>query len=420
MAGRKVFVGSLPDGAQESALRDEFAKYGVVEDVFVKPGCEPGRQWAMVTYANPAQAQQAKEATDRLLTLPGSDKPVEVMIARNQNRDSVSQTQMALPHDANSGGAKKIFVGSLPDSITENQIREEFSKYGQIMDLYLKTTCEPHKQWAFITFTSAQEAEVAKASADRQTKFPDAEFPCEVMLARNQGLNGRDPMRPPSQPQPAGVTQGPTKIFVGSLPDNITETVLRAEFSRFGQITDVYLKTGCEANKQWAFMVFATNDQAQNAKDATDRRLVIPGSSQPVEVMFAKFQGKNGQDPLTSVQGGQHQPAPAMPPAHRGGQGGDHHGGGAIPAPPPMSSMPPQYAWRVYQTPQGLAYYHNHATGLTQWECPPELHYSQVAMQQAQAAHAAQAQQASMYGAMYGMPAVAGRPAAQTPMYRPY
>jgi len=380
MAGRKVFVGSLPDGVQEETLRTEFSKYGLIEDIFVKPGCESGRQWAMVTYASSAEANQAKEATDRILTLPGAERPVEVMIARNQNRDA------AAPASDSGGGRKKIFVGSLPDSITETSLREEFSKYGQITDVYLKTGCERHKQWAFITFTSAADAEVAKSSADRTLKFPDSEVECEVMLARNQGMNGRDPLRP--APAPVNLSQGPTKIFVGSLPDDISETLLRAEFSKYGQIMDVFLKTGCESNKQWAFIIFATNSQAQHAKDATDRRLTFPGSAGPCEVMFAKFQGKNGTDPLTSVAGGVVSTMPASP---------------GVPAPPPMTAMPPHYAWRVYQTPQGLAYYHNHATGVTQWECPPELHYSQMAMQQA-----------SMYGAVYGMPG------GHAPMYRPY
>jgi len=417
MAGRKVFIGSLPDGVQESVVREEFAKYGTIEDLFVKTGCEPGRQWAMVTYGSQQQAQTAKEATDRILQLPGADRPVEVMIARNQNKtgnDVMSQPMMMPAVDA--GGRKKIFVGSLPDSITENAIKEEFSKYGQIAELFLKTGCESHKQWAFVTFASAEAAELAKTSADRQTKFPDSEVAVEVMIARNQGMNGRDPIRPvPLAPQPlalAPVAQGPCKIFVGSLPDDITETVLRAEFSKYGQITDVFLKTGCEANKQWAFILFATNAQAQQAKDCTDRRLMFPGAPGPCEVMFAKFQGKNGQDPLATVQAGlAAAPAAPMQPAPPASA--------RIPAPPPMSQLPAQYAWRVYQTPQGLAYYHNHTTNVTQWECPPELGYSQMAMQQAQAAHAAQAQQAtqasqaSMYGAVYAMPPVA-------PMYRPY
>lgn len=409
MAGRKVFVGSLPDGVQEDVLRQEFAKYGIIEDIFVKPGAEPGRQWAMVTYTSQAEAQAAKEATDRILTLPGADRPVEVMIARNQNKTGAGTdvpAYSAVPIYAG-GGPKKIHVGSLPDSITETLLREEFSKYGQITDLYLKTGCDRHKQWAFITFTSGAEAELAKTSTDRTTMFPGAELPCEVIFARNQGLNGKDPLKPPALPPPTAIVSaaetGPTKIFVGSLPDDISETLLRAEFSRYGQIIDVHLKTGCEKNKQWAFIVFASHSQARSAKDATDRRLIMPGSSLPCEVMFAKYQGKHGSDPLSSTSGSALAPMASAPGAAPGG----------IPAPPPLNQLPAQYAWRVYQTPQGLAYYHNHTTGVTQWECPPELHYSQNAMQQAQAAHAAQAQQASMYGAMYAVPAA-------TTMYRPY
>lgn len=406
--GRKIFVGSLPDGVEEALLRQEFGKFGHVEDMFVKPGCEAGRQWAMVTYSTAQQAQMAKEATDRILQLPGGDRPVEVMIARNQNKVGPSNDPMspmpavAIPQQLSDampmGPPKKIFVGSLPDGITESTLREEFSKYGQIIDVFLKTTCERHKQWAFLTFSNGEEAEVAKANTDRQLKFPGSEMACEVMLARNQGMNGKDPLKPMLAPGGAGGAQdfaggqGPTKIFVGSLPDHINETVLRAEFSKYGQIADVFLKTGCDSHKQWAFVVFATHAQAQHAKDSTDRVLMVPGASNPCEVMFAKFQGKNGADPLAS-----------------GGGGGS---GGGIPAPPPMSSMPAGYAWRVYQTPQGLTYYHNHATNQTQWECPVELQYSQMAMQQAQTA-TAMMPQPQMYGAMY-------MPQQAAPMYRPY
>ena len=61
MAGRKIFVGSLPNNISDPALRAEFSKYGQVEEVFVKPGCESGRQWAFVTFATAEQAQHAKE-----------------------------------------------------------------------------------------------------------------------------------------------------------------------------------------------------------------------------------------------------------------------------------------------------------------------------------------------------------------------
>jgi len=403
MAGRKVFVGSLPDDVQEDMLRDEFSKYGVIEDLFVKPGCEPGRQWAMVTFSNASEAQQAKEATDRVLQLPGGSRPVEVMIARNQGKSDPAPAATFGGYGGGYGGygsqpegPKKIFVGSMPDGITESAIREEFSRYGQVTDIYLRDNCDRHKQWAFVTFANAHEAEAAKNATDRILKFPESEVACEVMFSRNQGMNGKDPLKAGAPAimggcmggcMGGGVAQGPTKIFVGSLPDDINETVLRAEFSKYGQIVDVYLKTGCEPNKQWAFIIFASNAQAQCAKDSTDRRLTFPGSPGPCEVMFAKFQGKNGQDPLTAVSGGTYGVAGAMAPAAM-----------------PMTAMPAQY-WRVYQTPQGLSYYHNHATGVTQWECPPELQYAQAAMQQPQA---------GMYGVMYPMSA------SPAPMYRPY
>lgn len=396
MAGRKVFVGSLPDRTGESEIRQAFKQYGDIEDVFVKQNCEPGRQWAFVTFATAQQASDAKEATDRTLRLPGSDRAVEVMVARNQGKFGHGESGPSEQRSEGSGNsssqgnslpsAKKIFVGSLPDNITESMVREEFSKYGQISDLFLKTGCESGKQWAFVTFMHSDEAQAAKSGADRQMLFPGAERPCEVMLARNQGLHGQDPLVP-STNVVANLSQGPVKIFCGSLPDSITESQVRAEFSKYGQITDVFLKTGCETNKQWAFITYATNAQAQQAKDTTDRVLRFPDSTGPCEVMFAKNQGKNGQDPLDKV------------PASRNGAQL------ALPGAP----VPAQYSWRCYYTTAGLPYYHNHSTGVTQWECPPELQYAAMAAQPGMPhMHYGQvpaAMYAPVYGGMYPAPA---------------
>jgi len=44
-------------------------------------------------------------------------------------------------------------------------------------------------------------------------------------------------------------------------------------------------------------------------------------------------------------------------------------------APPPPTTPPPAHLtpWRAYATAAGLPYYHNSTTGVTQWECPPDL-----------------------------------------------
>jgi RNA recognition motif-containing protein len=403
MAGRKIFVGSLPDGCQEETVRNEFGKYGEIEEIFIKEKAEPGRQWAFVTYATAQQAQDAKDGSDRVLQFPGAERPCDVMIAKNQGKFGQTNDGSSASAPA-AAGPKKIFVGSLPDNITEEAVREEFSKFGQISDIFLKAGCEPGKQWGFVSYSSHEEALMAKTSTDKVLRFPDSEKTCEVMLARNQGMNGQDPM---NQPAYSNVPQGPVKLFIGTLPDSITDEILRAEFSRFGQIVDTHLKTGCESGKQWAFLTFATAAQAQQAKESTDRQLVIEGATNPCEVMFAKNQGKYGQD-----QGQGHS-----------GHGGFSMGGGQPPAygqpPPPPVQYP---GWVTYFTATGLPYYHNHATGVTQWEMPREIQYAAMAQQsQAMAQQSQAVYGAAMYGGQAMTPNLYGHQQSMTPVrYGPY
>lgn len=402
---RKVFVGSLPDGIDDFAIRTEFERYGVVEEIFVKQGCEPGRQWSFVTFADAAQAQRAKELCDRVLTFPGSERPCDVMLAKNQGMGGapgpapaaggfglnigLPPVSTAAPH-ANSAlgvdGPRKIFVGSLPDGISDMPIRAEFSKYGQVEDVYIKAGCEIGRQWGFVTFATSQQAQLAKQSADGILMFPGGTRACEVTLARNQGKFGQDAMagsRPPVAFAPvmaapvatpiaiAPEVAGPRKIFVGSLPDGVADETIRAEFGRYGVIVGLFLKEGCEPGRQWAFITYQTPEQAELAKSSTDRVLVLPGGTRPCEVMLARNQGKGGAEPLQPVAAGGaaayaiHAPSPVahMPVPAGGAQ------------PPPPSAPPPAHLtpWRTYYTAAGLPYYHNSATGVTQWECPPDL-----------------------------------------------
>merc|ERR550534_1967723 len=93
----------------------------------------------------------------------------------------------------------------------------------------------------------------------------------------------------------SAASQGPCKIFVGSLPLSITEGALTAEFSKYGQVTDVHInQKECEPGRNWAFITFASAEQATYAKDATDRVLTMPGADKACEVMLAKNQGKFG------------------------------------------------------------------------------------------------------------------------------
>lgn len=393
-APRKIFVGSLPDGITEGPIRAEFSKYGLIEDIFIKSHCEPGRQWCFVTFISPDQAQAAAQYTNRVLRFPDSVQACEVTLARNQGLfgngslggDSYSGFQggkggapsYPAMHDE---GPKKCFVGTLPDGVSADTLRSEFSRFGQITDVFIKPNCDPGRQWAFVTFATHEQARFAKESCDRILVIPGSDRACEVTLARNQGMFGQGstagmsqyptnsvtPMAPASGfvgggnygAAPPVAASAPCKVFVGSLPDGCSDMLLRTELSKYGQIVDVFVKPNCEPGRQWAFVTFGSTEQAQFCKDSCDRILVMPGSDRACEVMLAKNQGKFGQMPLNSGAGR----VEGFGPGDMGG-----------PPPPPTSNPPPHLTpWRMYKTASGLPYYHNATTGVTTWDCPPDF-----------------------------------------------
>lgn len=403
-AGRKLFVGSLPPDITDPALRAEFSRFGQIEDIFLKQNCDPSKQWGFITFASPDQAQQAKEATDRILHFQGAERPCDVMVAKNQGMFGQEPTgkggYQAPSYDPGysqqswgKGGyggpsheppaQKKVFVGSLPEAITETELRAEFSRFGQIDDIFMNTKpVEQGRQWAFVTFNTPEQAQNAKVSADRVLIFPGMDKACEVTLARHQGMYGKGDGKDhgamdhghhvPSWSAPPR-QEGPKKIFVGSLPQSVTDASLGSEFSKYGQVVDVYMNNKpCEPGRSWAFVTFAAADQALSAKDATDRILTFPGADKACEVMLAKNQGQFGKGSVGGGGGGgppSGQGVYVPPPGGFGGGGG----GGHQPPPPPTPPPPSLTPWRMYKTAAGLPYYHNNSTGVTTWECPPDL-----------------------------------------------
>lgn len=275
--------------------------------------------------------------------------------------------------------SRKIFVGSLPHKIEESVLREEYQKFGRIESIYVKPNCEVGRQWAFITYADPSEAQQAKDLTDRKLTFPGHDRPCDVTIARNQGMFGQDPISPkPVDPlaaafasvaAPALVAQpsaNPRKLFIGSLPDNITEAVLRDEFSKYGTIVDSFLKTGCDAGRQWAFVTFQTDEQANAAKAGADRVLIFPGADRPCEVSVATNKPKN--EPV-ALGASAMLAAVAQNPFLMAAAGA--FGAGLPIGLPALGLAIPQ--WQTYHTTAGMPYYHNAVTGVTQWECPPEL-----------------------------------------------
>lgn len=364
----KLFVGSIPSGTSQEMIKLEFGKYGAVAEVFLKAdNAADGRMWGFVTFVNPESSASAVNALNDQFVFPNSQKPLSVSFARSSNSSTgglpggdvhaVSPTTYVAPAAtgiSGMGGPTKLFIGSIPAGTTKEALIAEFGKFGQVMDIFLKNdNAEPGRMWGFLTYDNSSAAAAAVTNLNERLVLPGGSRPCAISFARNS--QAQHSMAAQNLATSAiNPVAGATKLFIGTIPQGTTETALRAEFEKYGQVTEIFLKTdSSDANRMWGFLSYVEAHSAAVAVSALHEKLMMPGSVRPLAVSFAKNSGRAGSN--TSQSESQVSPGLGL--------------GLAVP-PPPLDSAS---GWKVYYTQQGLPYYNNTVTGITQWECPPEF-----------------------------------------------
>ncbi|KAK1434215.1 hypothetical protein QVD17_11134 [Tagetes erecta] len=155
-AAGKLFVGGIAWETSEESFSSYFGNYGELADSVIMVDKITGRPrgFGFVTFANPADADKVLEQ-DHVI----DGRPVEVKrtVPREDAQGSrgVSRT-------------KKIFVGGIPLTLTEDEMREYFSNYGDIVELQimLDHVTGRSRGFGFVTFDS--EEAVDKIFADGQ------------------------------------------------------------------------------------------------------------------------------------------------------------------------------------------------------------------------------------------------------------
>ncbi|KAI3777902.1 hypothetical protein L1987_47705 [Smallanthus sonchifolius] len=152
----KLFVGGIAWETSEESFSNYFSNYGNLTDSVIMMDKITGRPrgFGFVTFANPADADKVLEQ-DHVI----DGRPVEVKrtVPRENAQGSrgVSRT-------------KKIFVGGIPLTLTEDELREYFSNYGDIVEhqIMLDHVTGRSRGFGFVTFDS--EEAVDKIFADGQ------------------------------------------------------------------------------------------------------------------------------------------------------------------------------------------------------------------------------------------------------------
>ncbi|XP_011340681.1 RNA-binding protein squid isoform X1 [Ooceraea biroi] len=133
---RKLFVGGLSWETTDKELREHFSTYGDIESINVKTDPNTGRSrgFAFIVFAKAEALDKIMSAGDHII-----------------NNKKVDPKKAKAKHG-------KIFVGGLPTELSDDDIKNFFSQFGNIveMEMPFDKTKNQRKGFCFITFGSEQ------------------------------------------------------------------------------------------------------------------------------------------------------------------------------------------------------------------------------------------------------------------------
>ncbi|XP_031481585.1 heterogeneous nuclear ribonucleoprotein 1 [Nymphaea colorata] len=140
----KIFVGGLAKDVTLAVFSKYFGKYGEITDSVIMRDKYSGhpRGFGFVTYADPSVVDRVIQETHIL-----NGKQVE--IKRTIPKGAIPSKDFR---------TKKIFVGGIPPTVTEDEFKNFFGKYGKVVDhqIIRDHTTNRSRGFGFIVFDSEQ------------------------------------------------------------------------------------------------------------------------------------------------------------------------------------------------------------------------------------------------------------------------
>jgi len=164
----------------------------------------------------------------------------------------------------------KLFVGQVPKTMEEPDLFPIFEQYGPMEDVVIirDRHTGQHRGCAFVTYMGRESAET-----------------CVKELHNQYALEGG---RRPLQVRPAGRKEVENKIFIGMLPHDVEEELVKELFSPFGDITGIFMiRTNEGLKKGCAFIKYTERASAIAAISNMHGQVTVEGSNRPLIVKFA-------------------------------------------------------------------------------------------------------------------------------------
>ncbi|XP_031714674.1 CUGBP Elav-like family member 2 isoform X8 [Anarrhichthys ocellatus] len=208
-----------------------------------------------------------------------------------QSNGTAGKMNGALDHsDQPDPDAIKMFVGQIPRSWSEKELKELFEPYGAVYQINIlrdRSQNPPQsKGCCFVTFYTRKAALEAQNALHNIKTLTGMHHPIQMKPADSEKSNAVEDR----------------KLFIGMVSKKCNENDIRVMFSAFGQIEECRILRGpdglsrgvCHSDSRpstrCAFVTFSTRAMAQNAIKAMHQSQTMEGCSSPIVVKFADTQ----------------------------------------------------------------------------------------------------------------------------------
>ncbi|RXM34391.1 CUGBP Elav-like family member 1 [Acipenser ruthenus] len=173
----------------------------------------------------------------------------------------------------------KMFVGQIPRTWSEKELRELFEPYGSVYEINIlrdrSQTPPQSKGCCFVTYYTRKAALEAQNALHNMKILPAMHHPIQMKPADSEKNNAIEDR----------------KLFIGMVSKQCNENDIRLMFSPYGQIEESRILRGPDGlSRGCAFVTFTARQMAQSAIKAMHQSQTMEGCSSPIVVKFADTQ----------------------------------------------------------------------------------------------------------------------------------
>lgn len=204
----KLFVGQVPKSLSEEDIFPIFEPFGPLKDLAIIRDKHTGlhRGCAFVTYWSSADGERAETALHDTFTFPGGRRPAQVKPAEPSGTTTTVQEN-------------KLFIGMLSRKAGEPEVRELFSSFGEIREIYMIRNADgSSKCAAFLRYVERESAVKAIDSLNHSITMAGATRPLIVKFADNKQQRQARQMRNSRRDHMMAAMRGPYQGYQMPVP----------------------------------------------------------------------------------------------------------------------------------------------------------------------------------------------------------